>query len=52
MQIVEKPYVYKLVRLKSLALILSTTSPDFLIDQNRFLHDFLYIISQYLIAYF
>ena len=39
MERVEKSYVYKLVVLKSLALSLSNTSPEFLTDQNRFLPD-------------
>ena len=39
MQRVEKSYVDKVVELKSLALSLSNTSPEFLIDYNRFLPD-------------
>ena len=42
----------KLVALKSLALSLSQISPEFLIDQNRFLLDLSYTFSQYLITCF
>ena len=49
---VEQLYADKLVALKSLALSLSTTSPEVLIDQNRFLPDLSYIFSQYLITCF
>ena len=52
MQRVEKSYVNKLVALKSLALSLSKTSPEFLIDQNRFLPDLSYTFSDYLITCF
>ena len=45
---VEKSYVDKLVALKSLALSLSKTSPELLIDQNRFLPDLHIPFSQYL----
>ena len=44
------PYVDKLVALKSPALSLSKTSPEFLIDQNRFLLEHSYTLSQYLIT--
>ena len=47
----EKSYVDKLVARKSLALSLSNTSPDFFMDQNRFLPDLFYIFSQYLIPF-
>ena len=47
---VEKSQVDKLVTLKSLALSLSKISPEFLIDQNRFLSDLSYTFSQYLIT--
>ena len=39
---VEKTLVDKLVALKFLALSLSKISPEFLIDQNRFLTDLSY----------
>ena len=42
---VEKSEVDKLVALKSLALSLSIISPEFLIDQNRFLPDLSYTFS-------
>ena len=35
----------KLVALKSLALSLSNISPEFLIDQNRFLTDLIYFFT-------
>ena len=35
----------KLVALKSLALSLSNISPEFLIDQNRFLTDLIYLFT-------
>ena len=38
--------------MKSLALSLSKISPEFLIDQNRFLPDLSYTFSQYLITCF
>ena len=38
--------------MKSLALSLSKISPEFLIDQNRFLLDLSYTFSQYLITCF
>ena len=41
-----------MVALKSLSLSLSKISPDFLIDQNRFLPDLSYTFSQYLITCF
>ena len=41
-----------MVALKSLALSLSKILPEFLIDQNRFLPDLSYTLSQYLITYF
>ena len=52
MQRVEKSLEDKLVALKSLALSLSKISPEFLIDQNRFLPDLSYTFSQYLITCF
>ena len=45
----EKSLVDKLVALKSLALSLSKISPELLIDQNGFLPDLSYTLSQYLI---
>ena len=47
---VETPYVDKLVALKYLALSLSKTSPEFLIDQKRFLLELSYTFSQYFIT--
>ena len=47
---VETPYVDKLVALKYLALSLPQTSPEFLIDQNRFLLELSYTFSQYFIT--
>ena len=41
-----------MVALKSLALSLSKISPEFLVDQNRFLLDLSYIFSQCLITCF
>ena len=38
-KVVEKLHVDKLVALKSLTLNLSNTSPEFFIDQHRFLSD-------------
>ena len=52
MQRVENPQVDKLDALKSLALSLSKISPEFLIDQNRFLPDLSYTFSQSLITCF
>ena len=43
--------VDKLFALKSLALRLSKTSPEFFIDLSRFLADLSYNFSQYLIAF-
>ena len=44
---VERSYVDKLVALKSIALSLSNTSPEFLIDQDRCLPDLSYTFSQF-----
>ena len=52
MQKSRNSYVDKLVALKSLALSLSKTSPEFLIDQNSFLPDLSYTFSQHLITCF
>ena len=41
-----------MVALKSLALCLSKISPEFLIDQDKFLPDLSYTFSQYLITCF
>ena len=41
-----------MVALKSLALSISKISPEFLIDQNRFIPDLSYTFSQYLITCF
>ena len=49
---VENSYEDKLVALDSLALILSNTSPEFFMNQNRFLPDLSYSFSQYLITCF
>ena len=40
-----------MVALKSLALSLSKISPEFLIDQNRFLPDLSYTFSQYFFTF-
>ena len=50
MKRVEKAYIDKLVTLKSLAERLSNISPEFFIDQNRFLPDLSYTFSKLLIT--
>ena len=48
----EKAYVDKQTALKSLVLSLSNTSPECLLDQNRFLSDYSLTFSQCFITWF